>query len=482
MQISIIVPLAHGITLPIDGITNGLANGQSALSVSAATAASGPVAALQVSEVETTVRYRCYSASVQIANSSYYCNGNNNVRVCAARPELAETYAQTVVRPLLMGVTEASCSAAGETTCGSGASLLSYAVTRSRCCSVLGAADMSTCAKDSDCDGINTLAPQTAVAGVPVIQQQCCSNCEGMVNTSCSLTQPTPFVYSTSRCKQLSCASTAPCFGYALSRLSMMIDTAKGAEVKLASGAGFSVGPGVWPPEMAGRPASVTVNTDPLPATALPAAATVLSEVLTFEPSGIKFQPPGVRLFFTVSMARVSTDPAYEMKVHRLTDGVFVPLDGPTTFDPLTGMASAVTMGFSSYAVLQVLKPVIVVPDDKKNITSNTPAPTEELPSIEEIKGSMNVIGIAVGVAGGGLLLAVLGFFAWLRYRKSGGAHLLFERRKKPVPSKAWRDSELVVALPDKQSSGKGGGKATLLLTEGDSGSGEYARMCVLLG
>ncbi len=487
--------MSHGVTLPDDGIENGRAHGVSPLTVTATTKSSGGITAKQVDEVDGVIRYRCFLTPLQITNTSLYCAGNNNVRVCAAKAEHANAYAQSVVRPMLLSVSDSSCRAAGAAACGSTASFLDYAISKSRCCSVMGVGDLSMCSVDSDCDGINTIAPQTAVAGVPAIPRECCASCQATVNSTC-VAPASPFVFSTNRCKQLSCASSTPCYGYPLSKISVILDAAKGAAVKLASGSGFTVGPSVWPAELSGRTASVTVLTSPLPDTAFPSSGTLISEVLTFEPSGIKFPPPGVRLFFSVPMSSIPTNPRFEIRVHRLTDGVFVALDGPTTYDEVTGLVSAVTFGFSSYAVIQVPKPELVVPDQTNTSAPViSPAPREDLPTIAEITSSINPIAVGVGAAAGGiLLLGIVAFFAW-RYKKTGGLglssgegklgggthfHVGSERKNKPVYTKKLRDSEMVVAVPTKQAPGKDvGGKATLLLTEGDSGSGKACRIYI---
>ncbi len=488
--ITVDIPVSHGITLPEDGIENGRAHGISPLTVTATTKSSGGITGKRVDEVDGVIRYRCFLTPLQISNTSLYCAGNNNVRVCAAKAEHANAYAQNVVRPMLLSVSDSSCRAQAAEACGPLAKFSDSAISKSRCCSQMGVGDLSMCSMDSDCDGINTIAPQTAVSGVPAIPHQCCASCEATVNGTCSVTPPSPFIYSADRCKKKSCAKSTPCYGYALSRISVLLDAATGAVVKLASGSGFTVAPGVWPPEMSGKTASVTVLTSPLPPTAIPSSGTLISEVLTFEPSGIKFPAPGVRLFFSVPMSSIPTDPKLEIKVHRLTDGVFIPLEGDTIYDVITGLVSAVTFGFSSYAVIQVPKPELVVPDQTNtSVPVSPPPPKTDLPSIAEITSGVNPIAVGVGAAVGGiLLLGVVAFFMW-RYKKTGGLglgsgegklgaggrhfHLGSERKSKPVFAKNMRDSELVVAVPTKQAPGKdAGGKATLLLTEGDSGSG----------
>jgi hypothetical protein len=92
---------------------------------------------------------------------------------------------------------------------------------------------MGQCATDDDC------GPPVVPSDDRVLQVQelCCSSCEQLHDKTCG-------GGGLEACQ--TCSAAVPCAGYSLSKSATINNTAGGA-VKLDSGAGLEVPPGVWP-------------------------------------------------------------------------------------------------------------------------------------------------------------------------------------------------------------------------------------------
>ena len=211
------------------------------------------------------------------------------------------------------------------------------------------------------------------------------------------------------------------------------LNASQGAAISANLGSGRStvlnIPPGVWPLSV---PSQVTVSLLSDFPKAIPSSATAAGPIIFLDPSGVSFSPPGVTLTLPVSAQLPTTRLLYPknpfgivLAVHRLSKGVWIPLQSTIIADALDTAVyvSAVTDSFSAYAVL-ALPPLA-----SERIQSNETSLENSTKIVPET--SPFPMGAVIGGSIGGVcIIVVSAFFLFRHLHGSKGK----KRVKEPIP------------------------------------------------
>jgi hypothetical protein len=413
--IQINLPSSAGIRVPKNGIdVNASKSALTAFirSESATVVSGGPM-----SIAPSAPRLRCQSVVLQVPGNGL-CSGAAVLRVCAPNMSAATMFAEQIGLPSLLTVSEDSCAGP----CPPGASWTGP--DRQGCCGAgVGGGDFAFCATDRDCVFESlSLGLTVTAAGVPLVTQQCCSECERLAAQSiCGDSEATR---ATELCRQSGCAESPPCAGRAMTAVTGPLNGQFApAEVMLASGAGLQIPAGVWPVADA---ATVKVLTGQVSIKAFPAGSPLKSDILEFGPSGLTFPEPGIIMVFALSDSD-GPPPGRTFHVFRLTNGVFTEHKFPPTFVPASTNNPAYllvkTLSFSVYAAFDVPLPSPVLGSSSySNGSFTTPPPTnvtEVIVPPPQPAGTISWAAIGAGI-GGAVVLLVAATLISYRIRSKG--------------------------------------------------------------
>ena len=199
-------------------------------------------------------------------------------------------------------------------------------------------------------------------------------------------------------------------------------NASQGVGITLTVGTGqnvvLNIPPGVWPSSV---PSEATISLlDNFP-TPIPANVTSASPVIFFDPSGISFAPPGVKMTLPITSTIQRSSLLYPknpfgkiVSVCRLSNGIWLPLESTIIADSLdnTVGVSANTLSFSAYAILVFPGAVPEAVQSNMTISKNS---TKVL-----VSGNTVPLGPIIGGAVGGVCFILLTAFAIsLLYRQS---------------------------------------------------------------